>query len=100
MFSKIVALAIVATAAAVSVTVERSVQVQPSFEAFKAKFGRSYASDNEHAKRAAIYADNVAFMDAHNAKHAAGEVTFDLGVNEFSDLSHTSSRRFTSARRS
>lgn len=39
-----------------------------------------YVSANEHEKRAEIYAGNVAYMNEHNAKYAAGEVTFYLGT--------------------
>jgi hypothetical protein len=88
MFKLAVTSALIAAATAASVTINQMVASQPSFESFKGQFGKAYVSENEHAKRAAIYADNVAFMDAHNAKFAAGEQTFDMGVNEFSDLSH------------
>merc|ERR1719473_95935 len=82
------ALAAVAAAAPARETVGVATRVQPSFEEFKASNGKFYVSANEHEKRAAIFADNVAYMNEHNAKYAAGEVTFYLGVNEFSDLSH------------
>jgi cathepsin L len=87
MFKLTITAALIAAATAASVTINQLVAVQPSFESFKGQFGKAYVSENEHAKRSAIYADNVAFMDAHNAKFAAGEQTFDMGVNEFSDLS-------------
>jgi hypothetical protein len=88
MFKLTVTAALIAAATAVSVTtINQLVAVQPSFESFKGQFGKAYNSDNEHAKRAAIYASNVEFMDAHNANFASGEATFDMGVNEFSDLS-------------
>merc|ERR1719424_1781353 len=82
------ALVAVAAAAPHRETVSVQAKVQPSFDDFKATHGKSYVSPNEHEKRAAIYADNVDYMNQHNAKYAAGEVTFYLGVNEFSDLSH------------
>jgi hypothetical protein len=65
------------------------VDVQPSFEEWCAKFGKcADFSAEEHVNRASIYADNVAYIDAHNAKFAAGKSTFDMGVNEFSALTH------------
>merc|ERR1719424_397540 len=82
------ALVAVAAAAPHRETVSVQAKVQPSFDDFKATHGKSYVSPNEHEKRAAIYADNVDYMNQHNAKYAAGSVTFYLGVNEFSDLSH------------
>ena len=54
--------------------------------------GDDVACDNlsreEEAKRAAIFADNVDFINAHNAKWAKGESTFNMGVNAHCDLSH------------
>jgi len=82
------ALAAVAAAAPARETVMTAVRVQPSFEEFKAANGKLYVSANEHEKRAAVFADNVQYMNEHNAKYAAGTETFYLGVNEFSDLSH------------
>jgi len=65
------------------------IAVQPTYESWCAQFGKcSNWGDVEHADRSAIYADNVQYMDAHNAKFAAGQVTFDMGVNEFSHMSH------------
>merc|ERR1719223_2499236 len=65
------------------------IAVQPTYESWCAQFGKcSNWGDVEHAERSAIYADNVQYMDAHNAKFAAGQVTFDMGVNEFSHMSH------------
>merc|ERR1719223_1165530 len=65
------------------------IAVQPTYESWCAQFGKcSNWGDVEHASRSAIYADNVQYMDAHNAKFAAGQVTFDMGVNEFSHMSH------------
>merc|ERR1719230_1777119 len=58
-----------------------------SFGAFKTAFNKSYDAEEE-AKRAAIYADNVAYFAEHNAKYAKGESTFYMGVNEYSDLTH------------
>merc|ERR1719345_184709 len=82
------ALVAVAAAAPHRETVSVSAKVQPSFSEFKATHGKSYVSPNEDEKRSAVFADNVEYMNQHNAKYAAGAVTFYLGVNEFSDLSH------------
>jgi hypothetical protein len=40
------------------------------------------------AQRKAVYEDNVAYMNAHNQQYAAGKHTFDMGVNEFSAMTH------------
>ena len=49
---------------------------------------QAFVSDNEDAVRAAIYQDNIDFIDAHNARFVRGEATFDMGVNEYTHLSH------------
>jgi C1A family cysteine protease len=82
---KIAALALVAAANAANVAL---VDVQPSFEAWTAKFGKTYVDDATFSAKKAVYEDNVAFMDAHNALYAQGHSTFNLGVNEFSDMTH------------
>ena len=45
-------------------------------------------ADEALAERKAIYEDNVAYINAHNQQYAAGKATFDMGVNEFSHMSH------------
>lgn len=50
-------------------------------------------------RRAEIYTDNVAFIKRHNALFVAGNVSYELGVNEFSDLSHAEfKQRFLESR--
>jgi hypothetical protein len=51
-------------------------------------FGKSFASDAEVESRRAVYEDNVAFINEHNAKYARGESGYFLGVNEFASFSH------------
>jgi cathepsin L len=76
-----------ATAAPHRETVLRHVAAQPSFGEFKATFNKAYTTV-EHDVRAAVYADNVDYIEQHNKKYSSGEATFEMGVNEFSDLSH------------
>merc|ERR1719313_656040 len=81
--------AIIASAlAAPQVSIAKKMAPMAAFEDFKSMFGKSYASINEEAKRAAIYADNAKYFEAHNEKYASGASTFYMGVNEYSDLSH------------
>ena len=47
-------------------------------------FGKRYTTQHAEAARAAIFADNVAVISAHNAE--AGEQAWRMGVNQFSDL--------------
>ena len=79
--------ALSALLAACSAAQINRIAVQPTYEAWCAQFGKcANWGDVEHASRSAIFADNVQYMDAHNAKFAAGQVTFDMGVNEFSAM--------------
>jgi hypothetical protein len=57
-----------------------------SFEEFTATYGRAYSAA-ERSARAAIFADNVAMIERHNAEASLGKHTFWLGVGPFADLS-------------
>lgn len=54
----------------------------PTFAAWSRSHGRSYSSTAELVYRRSIYAANVATIDAHNARNAS----WNMGVNQFSDL--------------
>jgi len=54
--------------------------------AFKDKHGKSYVNPIEEFYRMKVYADNKAYVEKHNAEHAAGKHTFDLALNKFADL--------------
>ena len=56
------------------------------FEAYLARFKKSYASDEEYSLRLSIYKANVAAFAAHNAAYARGEVSFTKGVNQWADV--------------
>jgi xylem cysteine proteinase len=68
-------------------TASVAVAPQIDFASFKATFGKTYSADEE-TTRAVVFADNVAYIEAHNTEYAAGKWTFDMGVNEFSDMTH------------
>ena len=57
--------------------------LQPSFAAWAAAHGRAY-SRTERRVRAAVFAANVAAIDAHN--NAVPPPSWTMGVNQFSDL--------------
>lgn len=54
-----------------------------SWKNWKAEFGKSYADLEEEAQRFVQFLDNWAYIVRHNA----GNSTFKMGVNQFSDLS-------------
>ncbi|KAH3734401.1 procathepsin L-like [Dreissena polymorpha] len=58
------------------------------FQLFKDKTERKYKRFAEEEKRRQIFADNVRYINKHNAKYASGESTFYLGINQFTDMSY------------
>ena len=51
--------------------------------------GRTYATVEEAARRLAVFAANLAWIEGHNAAVAAGgpgAPTWTAGVNQFADL--------------
>jgi C1A family cysteine protease len=80
--------AVVALVAAAHAAEINLVAQQPTFEEWQVQFGKTYVDDATVASKKAVYLDNVQYIDAHNALYAAGKSTFDMGVNEFSDMTH------------
>ena len=60
-----------------------------SFEAWREHFP-GHAGSMEQRRTA--FASTLAFIQAHNARFAAGETTFRVGVNQFSDLAPTAGK--------
>jgi len=61
-------------------------EVKTMFEQFKLDYSKTYATPVEEAHRMAIFADHVRRINEHNVKYAAGQSTFEVGVNAFCDL--------------
>jgi cathepsin L len=57
------------------------------FTTFKTNYRRQYASPELEVKRMTIFADNMKFIEEHQAKFDRKEVSFEVGVNRFADLS-------------
>lgn len=53
---------------------------------FQSKFNKSYKDNDEEEYRKGIYKESKINVEEHNKKHAAGEVTFTMGINQFADL--------------
>ena len=85
-------LALAATVVVQATPVQHSVPIlaaqagPTSFEEFTATYGRAYSAA-ERPARAAIFAENVAMIERHNAEASLGKHTFWLGVGPFADLS-------------
>lgn len=57
-----------------------------AFSEFIGRHGRSYASKDEHMGRFDVFVVNYRDVNAHNARFAAGEVTWEKAVNQFTDM--------------
>ncbi len=55
------------------------------FAAWKAKYNKRY-SEKEEAYRLSMWLNNLAFVQAHNAKFEAGLESYSVEMNEFADM--------------
>lgn len=63
--------------------------VAADFSDFKKRHGRKYKSAEHASEAESHYKRHKKFFDEHNAKFAAGEVSFTVGDNEFADQNNT-----------
>jgi hypothetical protein len=61
---------------------------EAQFDAWCAEHGRAYATPEERAARLAVFADNAAFVAAHNARANSSAPSYALALNAFADLTH------------
>lgn len=64
---------------------------EAQFEAWCAEHGKAYATPGERAARLAAFAENAAFVAAHNdavASSGPGGPSYTLALNAFADLTH------------
>lgn len=52
----------------------------------QSKHNKSYSDHGEDERRRAIFEENLVKVDLHNEKFKKGEVSYEMGVNQFSDL--------------
>jgi len=60
----------------------------PKWTSFKAVHGKTYTTNEEEMARFNIFADNHRQIDAHNEDFKAGRVSFELGMNQFGDMTN------------
>jgi len=58
--------------------------IEKQWSDFKTEFGKTY-EPKEDAMRKEIFQKNLEKIEAHNQKYEAGEVTYEMGLNNFSD---------------
>ena len=56
-----------------------------AFEGFKTKFNREYETPVEHERRLRVFYENLRFIEDF---YRSGDHPYDLGINEFADMSH------------
>jgi hypothetical protein len=61
----------------------------PSWTSFMRSYARSYPSDAERMHRRAVFATNLAAIEAHNAQN----LSWSMGITPFTDLTHTDAGR-------
>merc|ERR1711881_22476 len=59
---------------------------------FKRQFNKSYTGAAE-PRRLAIFKENLAFIERHNADYRAGKETHHVGINQFADLTNAEYRQ-------
>jgi len=66
-----------------------------TFEAYVHEFGKTYPTVEEHASRAAIFADNLVRISLHNAQP---DKTWFMTVNHFADMTNAEFRKVRTGR--
>jgi len=59
------------------------------WDLFKTVHGKSYSSEVEEALRMKVFFEKVAEIEQHNARFEAGEESFTMALNQFSDMLKT-----------
>merc|ERR1711915_73651 len=62
-------------------------QLDGQWEQFKTKYAKAYPRTVE-SRRRLIWEDNHKFIQEHNAKYAAGLESYEVGENEFNDMTN------------
>ncbi|XP_037916428.1 crustapain-like [Hermetia illucens] len=65
---------------------EKYGSLDEEWEKYKVDFEKHYSSAEEEAKRKAIFGKTLEQVKEHNKRYDAGEVTYSMGLNAFSDL--------------
>merc|ERR1711973_636575 len=66
----------------------QALNLDSEWEKFKIKYGKTLLTGEEHDARKNIFANNLKFIEKHNAEHALGLHSFTVGINKFADLTN------------
>jgi len=75
-------------ALAVAFATTQAFDLDAEWESFKVKYGKNLLTGQEHDARKNIFANNLKFIEKHNAEHALGLHTFTVGINKFADMTN------------
>jgi len=71
-----------------AVAATQAFDLDTEWEKFKIEYGKNFLAGQEHDARKNIFANNLKFIEKHNAEHALGLHTFTVGINQFADLTN------------
>ena len=60
--------------------------VQDEWASWKVQYEKSYSSVDEERRRMMIFLDHKQLIARHNERYYKGEVTYKMGLNQFSDM--------------
>ncbi|XP_063905471.1 crustapain-like [Zophobas morio] len=60
-------------------------EITEKWENYKTEFGKNYSDEKEEQMRKKIFTETLLSIEEHNKKFERGEVTFSMGINNFSD---------------
>ena len=76
-----------------------SALADPMFEKYQRDFSKSY-SNKDYAQRKVIFQENLQKISEHNEKYARGEVSYTMGINEFTDMTVEEFEAFANGKKS
>ncbi|KAL6087313.1 hypothetical protein STEG23_029953 [Scotinomys teguina] len=70
----------------------RDPSLDAEWEEWKMKFEKTYSPDEERYRRA-VWEEEKKNIEKHNAEYQQGKTTFNMGLNEFSDMTYEEFRK-------
>ncbi|CRL01389.1 CLUMA_CG014421, isoform A [Clunio marinus] len=65
------------------------------WEKFKVKFEKNYEHSEEDEIRSSLWKKNIEVVNGHNRKFMLGKVSYEMGINKFSDMSEDELKLYT-----
>lgn len=62
--------------------------VLEEWESFKSQYNKEYESSEEERYRLNVFMENSLEIAKHNEMYSRNEVTYEVGLNEYSDMTH------------